>query len=77
MNLCKFAGIDLANQLLYRGVDLRTPNPNTRRPNWYQLLYQQNPEPMLGDLLTYAARRNCVAGARWISHHTESHDDWH
>ncbi|CAG8885642.1 unnamed protein product [Penicillium egyptiacum] len=29
---------------------------------------------LLGDLLTYAARRNCVAGARWISHHTESHD---
>jgi hypothetical protein len=86
MNLCKFAGIDLANQLLYRGVDLRTPNPNTRRPNWYQLLYQQNPKPILGwfwchgqelpgDLLTYAARRNYVAGARWISHHTESHDD--
>ncbi|KZN84704.1 hypothetical protein EN45_088460 [Penicillium chrysogenum] len=29
-----------------------------------------------GDLLTYAARRNCVAGAVWISNHTESHDDW-
>ncbi|KAJ5159056.1 uncharacterized protein N7500_008707 [Penicillium coprophilum] len=87
MNLCKFADIDLANQLLHRGVDLRIPNPNNGLPNWYQLLYQQNPEPMLGwfwshdeeipeDLLTYAARRNCVAGVVWISNHTESHDDW-
>ena len=87
MNLCKFADIDLAKQLLHRGVDLRIPNPNNGLPNWYQLLYQQNPEPMLGwfwsqdeeipeDLLTYAARRNCVAGVVWISNHTESHDDW-
>ncbi|KAJ5517486.1 hypothetical protein N7527_009046 [Penicillium freii] len=87
MNLCKFADIDLANQLLHRGVDLRIPNPDNRLPNWYQLLYQQNPEPMLdwfwshdeelpGDLLTFAAIRNHVAGARWISHHTESYDDW-
>ncbi|CAG8030037.1 unnamed protein product [Penicillium nalgiovense] len=87
MNLCKFAGKDLANQLLHRGVDLRIPNPNNGVPNWHQLLYQQNPEPMLywfwsrgtelpGDLLTYAARRNCVAGVVWISNHTESHDDW-
>ena len=87
MNLCKFADIDLAKQLLHRGVDLRIPNPNNGLPNWYQLLYQQNTEPMLGwfwshdeeipeDLLTYAARRNCVAGVVWISNHTESHDDW-
>ena len=83
MNLCRFADKDLANQLLHRGVDLAIPSPYT----WYQLLHQENPEPMLcwfwsrnpelpGDLLTYAARRNYVAAARWISHHTESHDDW-
>ncbi|KAJ6136908.1 hypothetical protein N7497_012160 [Penicillium chrysogenum] len=86
-NLCRFADRDLADQLLHRGVDLRISNPNNGLPNWHQLLYQQNPEPMLdwfwshdevlpGDLLTYAARRNCVAGARWISRHTESYDDW-
>ena len=40
MNLCKFADIDLVNQLLYRGVDLRIPNPNNGLLNWYQLLYQ-------------------------------------
>ncbi|KAJ6118832.1 hypothetical protein N7471_013452 [Penicillium samsonianum] len=87
MNLCKFADEDLANQLLHRDVDLGSPHPNNGLPNWHQLLRQQNPEPMLrwfwsrnqelpSDLLTYAARRNCVAGAKWISHHTESHDDW-
>ncbi|KAJ5473994.1 hypothetical protein N7475_003560 [Penicillium sp. IBT 31633x] len=29
-----------------------------------------------GDLLAYAARRNCVAGVVWILKHTESHNDW-
>ncbi|KAJ5800699.1 uncharacterized protein N7518_002767 [Penicillium psychrosexuale] len=33
-------------------------------------------EELPGDLLTYAARRNCVAGARWISCHSKSYDDW-
>jgi hypothetical protein len=33
-------------------------------------------EAVAGDLLAYAARRNCVAGARWISYHSKSHDDW-
>jgi hypothetical protein len=52
-----------------------------------QFLHPGNPEPMLhwfwsrhlelsGNLLTCAARHNRVAGARWISHHTDSRDDW-
>lgn len=85
--LCQFADIYLANELLDRGLDLGMPNPSNGLPNWYALLQQQNPEPMLrwfwsrglerpGDLLTYAARLNCVDAARWILHHTKNHEDW-
>lgn len=86
-NICRFADIDLANDLLHRGVDLGTLDRGNEYTNWHALLSQQNPEPMLywfqsrgleppEDLLTYAATYNCVDASRWILHHSISYGDW-
>lgn len=86
-NLCRFAHVNLANKLLHRGIDLGAPNPDNSLPNWYALLSQPNPEPMLWwfwnrslvppeDLLTHAATRNCINAVRWILHHAQNYEDW-
>jgi hypothetical protein len=86
-NLCRFADVELANELLDRGVDLGMPDPNSGFPSWNALLHQKIPEPMLGwfwrrgftppeNLLTNATRYNCVDAARWILRHVESYEDW-
>ncbi|CAG8904355.1 unnamed protein product [Penicillium egyptiacum] len=85
--LCRFADIDLASNLLDRGVDLGMPDANNGFTSWHALLHQQNPEPMLDwfkgrgleppeDLLTYATTDNHVDAARWILHHSVSYEDW-
>lgn len=85
-NICQFADVDLANDLLHRGVDLAMPDRD-EYTNWHALLNQQNPKQMLNwfqsrgseppeNLLTYAATYNFVDASRWILRHSISYD-WH
>ena len=85
-SICRFANIELANELLERGVDLGMPSPTNQVANWYNMLRGKHPGAMLGwlhrrgyqcpgDMLEYALTNNCVKAVPWILSHVEN-PDW-
>lgn len=87
--ICKFADVQLAENLRARGVDLAMPRDNGI-PCWIELVCNKSsPEPMLtwfksrgyrppGNLLFYAIYYDCSSpnAVDWILLHTKEFEDW-